>query len=241
MKIAVQLYSLRDIIKGSGENLLAILPRVKALGYDGVEFAGYFGVDAATLRTALDSAGLVAVGTHIAIESYSPENFDETAAFCRTLGMKTMGMGGADHETPEELKATCAELKAADERAAKIGMSVYYHNHCSEFEPISDGVIPFDELKKAAHLEIDTYWSFVAGQDNYKLITENRDRIAQLHVKDGTGHTPKALGEGNCDIPEVVRAAKDIGIEWLIVENDDPVPNGLDDIGRSIKYLKSII
>ena len=89
--------------------------------------------------------------------------------------MKTMGMGGADHETPEELKATCAELKAADERAAKIGMSVYYHNHCSEFEPISDGVIPFDELKKAAHLEIDTYWSFVASQDNYKLITENRD------------------------------------------------------------------
>ena len=150
-------------------------------------------------------------------------------------------MGGADHETPEELKATCAELKAADERAAKIGMSVYYHNHCSEFEPISDGVIPFDELKKAAHLEIDTYWSFVAGQDNYKLITENRDRIAQLHVKDGIGHTPKALGEGNCDIPEVVRAAKDIGIEWLIVENDDPAPNGLDDIGRSIKYLKSII
>ena len=156
MKIAVQLYSLRDIIKDSGENLLAILPRVKELGYDGVEFAGYFGVDAATLRAALDSAGLVAVGTHIAIESYSPENFDKTAEFCRTLGMKTMGMGGADHETPEELKATCAELKAADERAAKIGMSVYYHNHCSEFEPISDGVIPFDELKKAAHLEIDT-------------------------------------------------------------------------------------
>ena len=50
-----------------------------------------------------------------------------------------------------------------------------------------------------------------------------------------------ALGEGNCDIPEVIRAAKDIGIEWLIVENDDPVPNGLDDVGRSIKYLKSII
>ena len=51
MKIAVQLYSLRDIIKGSGEELLAILPKIKALGYDGVEFAGYFGVDAATLRT----------------------------------------------------------------------------------------------------------------------------------------------------------------------------------------------
>ncbi len=241
MKIAVQLYSLRDIIKDSGENLLAILPRVKALGYDGVEFAGYFGVDAATLRTALDDAGLVAVGTHIGLDDYSPENFDRTAKFCRTLGMKTMGMGGAAHGTPEELRATCAAIKAADERAEKIGMSVYYHNHCSEFEPNSEGVIPFDELKKAGHLEIDTYWSFAAGQDNYKLITENRDRIVQLHVKDGIDHTPMALGEGNCDIPEVIRAAKDIGIEWLIVENDDPVPNGLDDVGRSIKYLKSII
>ena len=72
MKIAVQLYSLRDIIKGSGENLLAILPRVKELGYDGVGFAGYFGVDAATLRAALDSAGLVAVGTHIALRATRP-------------------------------------------------------------------------------------------------------------------------------------------------------------------------
>ena len=36
MKIAVQLYSLRDIIKGSGENLPAMLQKIKALGYDGV-------------------------------------------------------------------------------------------------------------------------------------------------------------------------------------------------------------
>ena len=100
MKIAVQLYSLRDIIKGSGEELLAILPKIKALGYDGVEFAGYFGVDAATLRAALDSAGLVAVGTHIAIESYSPENFDKTAEFCRTLGMKTMAWAAPTTRPP---------------------------------------------------------------------------------------------------------------------------------------------
>ena len=36
-------------------------------------------------------------------------------------------------------------------------------------------------------------------------------------------------------------AAKAMELEWLIVENDDPVPNGFDDIARSLKYLKSII
>ena len=50
MKIAVQLYSLRDLIQNDGGKLMEILPKVKALGYDGVEFAGYFGVDAGTLR-----------------------------------------------------------------------------------------------------------------------------------------------------------------------------------------------
>ena len=241
MKIAVQLYSLRDLIQDDGGKLLEILPKVKALGYDGVEFAGYFGVDAGTLRGALDDAGLVAVGTHVGLDSYAPENFMKTAEFCRELGMTAMGTGGAPHATPEELKATCEVLKIADEAAQKLGMTVYYHNHWDEFDLNSDGVLPFDELKKAGHLEIDAYWSHYAGQDNHKLITENRDRIVHLHVKDGVGRTPKALGEGDCDIKEVVRAAKEIGLEWLIVENDDPVPNGLDDVGRSIKYLKSII
>ena len=52
---------------------------------------------------------------------------------------------------------------------------------------------------------------------------------------------PKALGEGNNDLATVVKAAKDIGIEWLVVENDDPVPTGFEDIARSIKYIKGII
>ena len=75
--ISVQLYSVRDHIK-SGEDLLAVLPKVKALGYDGVEFAGYFDLPADTLRKALDDAGLVAVGTHTNIKNFTPENLEET-------------------------------------------------------------------------------------------------------------------------------------------------------------------
>ena len=240
MKIAVQLYSVRDHIK-SGEDLLAVLPKVKALGYDGVEFAGYFDLPADTLRKALDDAGLVAVGTHTDIKNFTPENLEETIDFCKTLGMKTMGMGGAPHGTPQELKSTCDILAQAVPAAEAQGMEIYYHNHTDEFTVNTQGVMPFDELKKVCRLEIDTYWSYHAGQDNYKLITENKDRIVHLHVKDGVGGKPCALGEGDCDVAEVVRAAGDIGLEWLIVENDDPVPTGLDDIGRSIKYLKTLI
>ena len=53
MKIGLQLYTLRGNIK-NGDDLLKILSDVKKLGFEGVEFAGYFGLDANTLRSRLD-------------------------------------------------------------------------------------------------------------------------------------------------------------------------------------------
>ena len=50
MKIGLQLYTLRGNIK-NGDDLLKILSDVKKLGFEGVEFAGYFGLDANTLNT----------------------------------------------------------------------------------------------------------------------------------------------------------------------------------------------
>ena len=91
------------------------------------------------------------------------------------------------------------------------------------------------------YLEVDTYWSHCAGIDNYSYIMENKDRICLLHVKDGLDRKPLSLGDGDCDIAKVVKAAKDAGIEWLVVENDDPVPNGLEDVKRSIAYLKTLV
>ncbi len=241
MKIAVQVYSVREHINDT-ETLLKALEEIKKIGYDGVEFAGYFNTDAETIKAKLDELGLVAVGGHIGLDDFKEENLEKTIEFQNTLGVKAIGVGGAPHGTAEESNATGKVLGDAQKYAMdKYGMKVYYHNHCEEFEPVESGELPIDIIGSYCSLEIDTYWSFHAGEDNYKLITEKKDNIVLLHVKDGIDGKPKALGEGNCDIPAVVKAAKDIGMEWLIVENDDPVPTGFEDIARSLKYLKSII
>lgn len=241
MKIAVQVYSVREHINDS-ETLLKALEEIKKIGYDGVEFAGYFGADAAAIKAKLDEIGLVAVGGHIGLDDFKEDKLAETIEFQNVLGVKAIGVGGAPHSTMEEAVNTGDVLGNAQKYAMeKYGMKVYYHNHCEEFKPLENGQLPIDVIGDRCSLEIDTYWSFHAGEDNYKLITEKKDNIVHLHVKDGIDGKPKALGEGNCDIPAVVKAAKDIGMEWLIVENDDPVPTGFEDIARSIKYLKSII
>ncbi len=241
MKIAVQVYSVREHINDT-ETLLKALEEIKKIGYDGVEFAGYFNTDAKTIKAKLDELGLVAVGGHIGLDDFKEENLEKTIDFQHELGVKAVGVGGAPHSTMEESENTGKVLGAAQKYAMeKYGIKVYYHNHCEEFEPLENGLFPIDVIGGYCSLELDTYWSFYAGIDNSKFIPEYKDNLVHIHLKDGVDGTPTALGEGQNDIPAVIKAAKEIGMEWVIVENDDPVPTGFEDIARSINYLKAII
>lgn len=241
MKFAVQLYTLRAQSE-TKEDFLGLFPKIKALGFDGVEFAGYHDLSAEEIKAALDAAGLVAVGTHTGIDNLKEENLEATLAFHKTIGCENIGIGGANTSTEKNLKRVLDIMGSAYKRAIKDGVRVYFHNHSSEFYPVegSDNkALILDRIKEVCDIELDTYWSFCAGVDNYKYMTENKDKLVHIHIKDGIGKKPKALGEGENDLAAVIKAAKDIGLEWIILENDDPEPNGLADIERSMKYLKA--
>ena len=241
MKLAVQLYSLRHHME-NGENFLDILKKVKELGFDGVEFAGFHGYTPEELKKTLDELGLVAVGAHMGLHDFKEENLDETIRIGKVLGAATLGIGGADTSTETALEEVLSVMGEADKKASEEGINVYFHNHTQEFSEPLYNTVPgtiFERLAESCHLQIDTYWSFHAGKDNYKLISEYKDRIVHLHIKDGLDGHPMALGEGNNALDVVVKAARDNGIEWLILENDDPVPDGLSDITRSMEWLKA--
>lgn len=238
MKLAVQLYTLREDYS-NGEEFLEILEKVKEIGFDGVEFAGYAGLEPEVIKAKLDELGLVAVGCHMRIENYEGEKLEESIKLGKALGMKYMGVGGADHSTKEEVDKLVDVFSKANERGKDEGIKFYYHNHTEEFENEIDGKLIMDRIAEGAYLEIDTYWSYCGGAGNYKYITEHKDDIILLHVKDGIDRHPMALGEGDNDLLSVFKAAKDSGMEWLILENDAPKPNGIDDITRSMAYFKA--
>ena len=238
MKLAVQLYTLRKDYS-NGEEFLKILEKVKEIGFDGVEFAGYAGLEPEVIRAKLDELGLAAVGCHMDLEDYEGEKLEESIRLGKALGMKYMGIGGADHSTKEDIDRLVDVFSKANERGKDEGIKFYYHNNTEEFENEIDGKLIMNRIAEGAYLEIDTYWSYCGGADNYKYITEHKDDIVLLHVKDGINRHPTALGEGDNDLLSVFKAAEDSGIEWLVLENDDPKPNGIDDITRSMAYFKA--
>src|SRR5262249_55922025 len=80
---ALQLYSVRN---ECAKDLDGTVAAVAKMGYKAVEFAGYYGRDAKSLRKLLDDVGLKCCGTHISLDTLLGDNFTKTVEFNHTLG-----------------------------------------------------------------------------------------------------------------------------------------------------------
>ena len=129
-------------------------------------------------------------------------------------------------------------VKAARAAAEPHGITLAYHNHSHEFEPLPDGVRPIDRIAGFCKLEPDTYWVYNSRVDPYQYLKDHAQDVALVHLKDGDENgNPCAIGEGKNDILGILRASAEIGVEWVVVENDDPTPDGLSDVQRSIEWI----
>lgn len=237
-KLAVQLYTVREEMS---RDVVATLEQIAKLGYQGVEFAGFFDRPAEYLKEHLDRLSLVVVGSHTPLESIV-NDLEEVIAYNKIIGNKYIVCPWAKVETIEELQELIAKLQEAASLLEANGMTLLYHNHDHEFLKL-EGICMLDRLWAAfpggeVNGELDTYWAHHAGVNAREYIRENKERITLLHLKDGIAGKPCAIGEGDALVEEVLSVARELGFKWLIVENDNPMPNGLEDITRSIKNIQ---
>jgi len=144
----------------------------------------------------------------------------------------------------------------AGEEAARMGIKIAYHHHAFEFEKF-DGVAGFETLLQMmepgkAFIEFDMYWASVAGEDPVQLIRKYPQHIKLLHLKDKKEGTPvmqgegvprdtfMELGNGVLDIPDVLRAANQIGVAHYFIEQDECPGNPLDSLRTSYNYLQEL-
>jgi sugar phosphate isomerase/epimerase len=83
-----------------------------------------------------------------------------------------------------------------------------------------------------------------AGLNAAEFLKKNRDIISLIHLKDGKKGQGEAvltaIGEGEINIGEVIKAAEEIGLTSVIIENDNPKPNGIENMKITMKNLKEI-
>lgn len=100
-KLALQLYSLNRWIpaqdKDSKVALAKALVKIREVGFEGVEFAGYYGANSAELKKMLADAGLKVCGTHVSNDKYGfnvKENKFDVDVLKRTCEFE-MGYGNS--------------------------------------------------------------------------------------------------------------------------------------------------
>lgn len=136
--ISLELYSVR---KSLAADLEGTLQKVKAMGYDGVEFAGSLCYPAHRVKKAVEDAGLVITGWHISENVLKGDNFYATVAYHQAVGNKSViipSIPAEDYASYEAIKATAERMNTYVEKLAAEGMRTGYHNHNQEFKPLPD-------------------------------------------------------------------------------------------------------
>ncbi len=239
MKIGVQLYSIKNISETEG--LAASLKKAHELGYDSVEFAGYFGLTSDEINALLKEYNLEVAGIHQGIDGLR-NDFDNTLAFAKAICAYSLCVPWYNCETVEEWENLAEELNIYGKKFREAGILFGYHNHAHEFKEIN-GKRPIDIIlentdSENVFFEMDTHHVVNGGCSPVEYAKKYCGRIPVIHVKENKGGNDTTVGTGDIDFPAVFKSAGKI--DYYVVENENHGTNE-DEIAKSVSYLKSIL
>ncbi|MCQ2431758.1 MAG: sugar phosphate isomerase/epimerase [Clostridia bacterium] len=255
-KIGVQAYTFRaayDAENANEETLGAAFRRVKELGYDEIQTAGYGNLTAESYARLAHEAGLAIVGTHIGFEELRNNPEEAMRVHEAVLGTKIMGTGampGWARTSREGLFRFIDEANKLGETVGKYGFKFTYHNHHFEFVKGDDNKSIMDHLyerldPKYCSFCLDTHWVQRGGGNPTTWVEKLAGRIDILHLKDMTVvdlGNPQPLiteiGNGNIDFDSVIAAAEKSGVKYYCVEQDTCPGDPMDSLAISAKYIR---
>jgi len=243
--IALQLYSVRE---DCAKDLPGVLKAVAKMGYEGVDFAGYYGYEAKDIRRMLDDLGLKVAGAHIGLETLLGDELKRTVEFHYILGNKFLIVPGLAEERRNSRSAWLETAGIFNEIAEKLkleGMYTGYHNHSIEFAPM-EGEMPWDTFfgntSPDVVMQVDTGNALHGGADPVPFIERYPGRAKTVHLKEFSRTNDRALiGEGEVRWNDVFKLCETIGgTEWYIVEQESYAYPPLECVEKCLENLKKM-
>jgi sugar phosphate isomerase/epimerase len=252
--LGVQLYTVRNVIT---KNPAATLKSIQSIGYTEVEVT-YDNLN--DIWPALKETKLRRVSIHmneaIFMEGGAP--LDSALKDLKRRGFEYVvapslptAKGGVDG-----LKHLAQVLNKAGEQAKRRGLTLCYHNHAHDFQPIN-GVPALETLldetqKDLVFLEMDIFWVTEAGHDPVQVLKAHAGRVPLMHLKDRAAGIPtqfnedvpkdafKEVGSGSIDVRAVLKAADAAGVKHYFVEQDETPGDPIASLRKSYQYLRSL-
>jgi sugar phosphate isomerase/epimerase len=238
--VGLQLYTIRSVME---TDFRGAMEQVAKIGYDEVEFAGYYDRTPDEIGALLDELGLAAPATHVPLQRIrkAPDEVIQTA---KTIGHQYVVcpyLAESERTSLDDYRQRAKGFSAFGERCTEAGVQFAYHNHDFEFTEM-DGTLPYDVLlsetdPEHVKMELDLYWIVEAGYDPLTYIEKNPARYPLCHVKDrGPDGGMVSVGAGTIDFASIFRKAQ---FEHYFVEHDNP-ENPMQSIETSHRTLSQL-
>ncbi len=242
IRVALGLYSVREECE---RDWPGTLKAIAEMGYEGVEFAGYHGWSAKSLRQILTDHGLGVASCHVGLNMLTDDELNKTVEFHQELGVALLVIPYHEETSAEGWRSFAAELAEISDRLGAYGMQVGYHNHTHEMQPV-DGAIPweiiFDNTPFAVSHQPDTGHMVRGGRDPAAYIRRYPGRTRTVHLKEYDPEDEHALlGEGKVNWREVLEACHEAGgTEWYIIEAENCPCPPLECVAACLRNLRRI-
>ena len=252
MKIAAQLYTVRDYLK-TPEDIYATLKKVKQIGYNVVQVSGMGPIDPKLLKNYIDELGLEICGTHCPYERIVNDTealIEEHKLWnCPNIGIGALP-GFAECKEDDYKKFVEAIEKPA-KMISDSGLKFTYHNHAFEFKKLGNttgmDIMLNNTDSETFKLLPDVYWLQAGGVIPTSFLRKHANRIDFVHYKDmmltDEGQKITEVGNGNIDWACITEVCREIGVKYVAVEQDNNWADGnpTNSLETSYKYLQTII
>jgi len=242
--VGLQLYSVRHLCE---KDLPRVLAAVAKMGYEGVEFAGYYDRTAEELRKMLDKNGLKCCGTHIRLDTLTGDALKGTVEFNETLGNPYLIVSWMPHTYLESVQSIKDMAKVYNELAEKVKekkMRVGYHAHGGDFKKVDGQAawdVFFDNTTDDVVMQLDIGNCIEGGGDPIATLKRFPGQSTTIHLKEFGGPPEAVVGEGDVDWKQVFKVCETTGgAEWYIVEHERGAGNPLDNVKRCLENVRKM-
>ncbi|MDE2834600.1 MAG: sugar phosphate isomerase/epimerase [Bacteroidota bacterium] len=241
-RIGIQLYTVRSVLADDFEGTIRA---VAGLGYQELEFAGYYDRNPEDIRALLDELDMTAPAGHIGIEALRGDLAGVINTFL-AMGHRYVVCPylDANERTLEHYRQHAALFNEVGVACSEAGLQFAYHNHEFEFVE-TEGIVPYDLLlaetdPELVWMELDLFWVEAAQVSSVDLFTRAPGRFPLCHIKDmGPDAAMVAVGEGDIDFASILAHSEHAGLRHYFVEHDHP-EDPMQSIATSIAHLQSL-
>ncbi|UBM60625.1 sugar phosphate isomerase/epimerase [Marinilongibacter aquaticus] len=248
-KFGCQLYSVRDLMP---KDPIGTMEKLAGMGYKLFESYSedpFWGMSPKECKKFLKGIGVKMISTHMGMKGVT----EELAANAKEVGLEYImcpyiGM----QPNTDAWKKRAEDFNKAGEMCKKYGLKFGYHNHSYSFAFVSgmkgQMVLLENTDPDLVCFELDMCWSEAAGENTIAHLQKYGNRYELCHVKqlvnipdDSRKAKQTDLADGVIDYTKLLRAAKDNGMKYYLVEQEQYPVDSITSMASDAKFMKNLV